>query len=207
MNWLSGVSIVNRGQVLAWGLVAVLLAGLAGTVAGYRFGTARGDARVAQLTADYRKAQIDAVAATEADRNRKQALADRLAVELAATQADLHAAQIKLTQRVSNVTTVYLPASSVASEPVPIPRTVFTTGFVQLWDAANGIDLPAPGEASCSVGGEAGIGETVGPECLRDSGISQAEILTNHIDNAMRCRAIEATLDKYIQFYRETSGD
>lgn len=214
MNWLSGVSILPRAQLLGWGVAAVLLSLLVGGGTGYFLGTARGDARVAQLTSDFQKANAEAVAAADADRERKQALADALSAELATTQAELHQAQINLSRRVPYVTTVYLPSLSLGeskirtqtSAPVAIPRTVFTTGFVRLWDQANGIDLPGSGPAACRLDGEAGTGETVGEGCLHDSGISQADVLTNHIDNALRCRQVEALLDKYIQWHKGSAG-
>lgn len=212
VNWLSAVSVVQRGRMLGWVLAAVLFAGLIGLVAGVWLGTARGDARVATIQRDAAQARLEAVAAAEAERDRKTELAAGLSVELAQTRQVLADTQIKLSRRVANVTTDYLPASTLSlgeseirtqtGEPVPIPRTVFTVGFVRLWDTAAAIAVPETSQAACRVEREAGSGEAVGEGCLHDSGISQAEILTNHIDNTIRCRVIEAQLDKYIAWYR-----
>lgn len=197
-NWLQFPLILNRGQLLALGAVAVLLALLIGGGFGYRFGSARGDARVATLQADFKQAQINAVATAESERLRQQKRADQLAAELAQTQADLQQTHLQLSRKVSHVTTVYLPAQ--ASAPVALPPAVFTTGFVSVWNTSLG--LPAAGETACRMDSETAGSEAVDAACLRDSGINQAEILNNHNDNAARCRAIEATLDKYIEWHK-----
>ena len=191
---------LNRGQLLAWALVGVLLALLAGGGTGYHLGTARGDARVATLQSEFDQAKLKAVASAVADRKREQARADKLAGELASTQADLQTAHINQSRKVPHVTTVYVPVQ--ASTPVAIPPTVFSVGFARLWDDANGLGVPATGQTACSMDGETPASETVTEACLRDSGLGQADLLNNHIDNAARCRVIEATLDKYIQWHR-----
>lgn len=199
-EWLGLPLILNRGQLLAWALVGVLLALLVGGGVGYRLGTARGDARVATLQSEFDQAKLKAVASAVADRQREQDRADRLAGELASTQTDLQETRIQLTRSVRHVTAVYIPTH--ASAPVALPPAVFTTGFVRVWDAANGLGLPAAGQTACVLDGETSGSETVDAACLRDSGLTEADLLNNHIDNAARCRAIEATLDKYIEWHK-----
>lgn len=199
-EWLGISLMLNRGQLLLWSFVGLLLALLFGGGCGYHLGGARGDARVAMLQQEYKQAELDTIAASESSRKRDQARADHLASELVKTQQTLQAAQITQIKKVPYVTTVYIPTQ--ASMPVAIPRPVFTTGFVRVWDSANGIDLSATRPASCLMDGEAGTRKTLDSNCLRDSGISEADILNNHIDNAARCREIEAVLDKYIAWHQ-----
>ena len=200
-NWLSIPFIYTRGRLLIWAAAGAMVMLLIGGGVGYGLGTARGEARVATLQSEFDQATLKAMTSAAAAQQRELARADQLAAELARTQTDLQEARIQLTRKVSNVTTVYVPAQ--ASAPVALPPAVFTVGFARLWDAANGLSLPAASEAACRLDGEADSGEALGTGCLADSGITQAELLTNHIDNAARCRAIEATLDKYIAWHKE----
>ena len=117
------------------------MAGSAGYALGHRVAKADGDAALATL----RKDNADA-AAKAADDARLRLVAEvernnRLAQELADEKAAHAQEKQSLLRRISNVTTVYVPAPGLA--PRPLPPAVFTAGFVREYNAA--IGLPAAG--------------------------------------------------------------
>ncbi|APC16304.1 DNA-packaging protein [Pseudomonas frederiksbergensis] len=162
---------------------------------GYNLGKSDGDTEVADLRQAYTKEkQTTAEAATTAankiiaDLRAEQAKGNQLASQLADTKDNLRKTTDKLTGEIAHVTKRYRRA--LDAQPEPLPVAVFTTGFVRVWNTANGIStaMPTPNGTSGAAAPPSGAGTA---DDL-DSGVSQAQVLTNQVRNGERhgiCRA------------------
>lgn len=188
-------------------LAALVLAGVTGLVAGgagyalgHRVAKADGDAALATL----RKDNADA-AAKAADDARLRLIAEvernnRLAQALADEKAAHAQEKQSLLRRIANVTTVYVPAPGLA--PQPLPRAVFTAGFVREYNTAIGLPAAGTGTAAAGVGGTPEAAQA--PDAwLRDSGLSQADILAHIADYGERCRNVEAQVNRLLDRNKE----
>ncbi len=188
-------------------LAALVLAGVTGLVAGgagyalgHRVAKADGDAALSTLQKDYAEA-----AAKAADDARLRLVAEvklnnRLAQELADEKAAHAQEKQSLLRRIANVTTVYVPAPGLA--PRPLPRAVFTAGFVREYNAAIGLPAAGTGAATAGAGGTPEAAQA--PDAwLRDSGLSQADILAHVADYGERCRNVEAQVNRLLDRNKE----
>ncbi|PHN55645.1 hypothetical protein AO268_04190 [Pseudomonas sp. ICMP 8385] len=89
--------------------------------------------------------------------------------------------------------------------PEPLPAAVFTTGFVRVWNAANGI---TPGSAMPTPNGS---GRTPAPASGTgtaddlDSGVTQEQLLTNQVRNGELYGICRAQLKDLINWTRNES--
>ena len=190
-------------------LAALVLAGVTGLVAGgagyalgHRVAKADGDAALATLRQDNAdaaaKAADDARLRLIAEVERNNRLAQALADEKAAHAQEKQS----LLRRIANVTTVYVPAPGLA--PQPLPRAVFTAGFVREYNTAIGLPAAGTGAAAAGVGGTAEAAQA--PDAwLRDSGLSQADILAHIADYGERCRNVEAQVNRLLDRNKEAT--
>ena len=178
------------------------MAGGAGYALGHRVAKADGDAALATLRKDNAEA-----AAKAADDARLRLIAEvelnnRLAQELANEKAAHAQEKQSLLRRIANVTTVYVPAPGLA--PRPLPRAVFTAGFVREYNTAIGLPAADTGTAAAGAGGTAEAGQA--PDTwLRDSGLSQADILAHVADYGERCRNLEAQVNRLLDRSQEAT--
>lgn len=190
-------------------LAALVLAGVTGLVAGgagyalgHRVAKADGDAALSTLQKDYAEA-----AAKAADDARLRLVAEvklnnRLAQELADEKAAHAQEKQSLLRRIANVTTVYVPAPGLA--PRPLPRAVFTAGFVREYNAAIGLPAAGTGAATAGAGGTPEAAQA--PDAwLRDSGLSQSDILAHIADYGERCRNVEAQVNRLLDRNKEAT--
>ncbi|WP_410499690.1 hypothetical protein [Chitinibacter sp. S2-10] len=150
---------------------------------------------IADLKIERQDEVIASFVAAQAGRDAAELRANAISIELAHARNALAETRVQLSRNIQRVTTVYRPAPNAT--PVPLPACVFTTGFVHDWNAANGIeqaDQAASGAADQASAAEEADG-------LYPSGVTQSDILTNHIDNATRCRAIESQLSGLIDWH------
>ena len=132
---------------------AALVAGGGGYALGHRLAKADGDAALAKLQRAHAEATAKAadearlrlVAEVERNNRLAQALADEKATHAQEKQS--------LLRRIANVTTVYVPAAGLA--PRPLPRTVFTAGFMREYNAAIGLPTAETGTTAAGTGGTA----------------------------------------------------
>lgn len=157
---------------------------------GYALAKSRGDTALAELREEHAtekritaEAATTAALAANAELRAEQARANQLAVQLADAKLNLRKTTDQLTGEISRVTTLYRRA--LGAQPEPLPVAVFTTGFVRLWNTANGISttnsaVPAPRGASRVAAPSDGTGTA---DDL-DSGLDQDQLLTNQVRNA-----------------------
>ncbi len=187
---------------VALAAAAALVAGITGYSIGHGSAKAEGDAALAKLQRDHAVA-----VAKVADEARLRLIAEvehnnRLAQELADEKATHAQEKQSLLRRIANVTTVYVPAPGLA--PRPLPRAVFTAGFVREYNAAIGLPAADTGAATAGVGGTAEAGQS--PDTwLRDSGLSQADILAHIADYGERCRNLDAQVNRLLDRSQEAT--
>lgn len=198
--------ITTRLNVLLAALVLAgatgLVAGGAGYALGHRVATADGDAALAKLRKDNAEsaakaadtARLRLVAEVERNNHLAQALADEKAAHAQEKQS--------LLRRIANVTTVYVPAPGLA--PQPLPHAVFTAGFVREYNAAIGLPAAGAGAAAAGAGGTSEAAQA--PDAwLRDSGLSQADILAHIADYGERCRNLESQVNRLLDRNKEAA--
>lgn len=198
------------GAVAALGLAA--LAGLAGAAighgVGFRTAKAEGDAALARLQASRAEARAGVAEETAQGLAREVNRNNELAQQLADERRQHAAEKAGLLKRITNVTTVYVPVPGAA--PEPLPRSVFTAGFVREYNAALGIglgsDLPAATGGVAAPGADAAPGPAPAAGAglrgqfadLADSGLGQADILAHIADYGERCRNLESQLSRLL---------
>ena len=186
-----------------------------GAAGGYRYAAAQGSAALAkadaaaakerQATAEQRARQ----AVVASGRLTQQVLrAHALETQLSNTKAQ-HAKEKKaLLQRISDVTTVYVPSPGAA--PEPLPRCVFTAGFVREYNAAigAGTDLPGDAQGTAATAASPAPSTTASTEAwLRESGLNQADILAHAGDYGEYCRNLGAQVNGLLdEIEGETGG-
>jgi hypothetical protein len=127
-----------------------------------------------------------------------QAQGDALAGALAAEQAKTHVQYQTITKEVPHVVTYY--RASVAAPLQPLPPVVFTVGFKRLWNCALNPDAILPAGAGCAA--DAAGGSDPAADDL-DSGLTEAAIIDNHVDNAEACTGIRQQLNALIDWHEQ----
>ena len=187
---------------MALAAAAALVAGITGYSIGHGSAKAEGDAALAKLQRDHAvavakvadEARLRLVAEVERNNRLAQALADERATHAQEKQS--------LLRRIANVTTIYVPAPGLA--PRPLPRAVFTAGFVREYNVAIGLPAADTGTAAAGVGGTAKAGQA--PDTwLLDSGLSQADILAHIADYGERCRNLDAQVNRLLDRSQEAT--
>ncbi|EAT4153000.1 hypothetical protein EUY23_02690 [Salmonella enterica] len=189
-------------KCIPWGdllflLVAVLVLGwvwVKGYSSGHLDAQRDGDKALAQL-----QSQFDTYKLRSAEQQNKTLMAiigrynDQVAAahkadaDFQAKKQQLERENADLKKQIADVTRHWVDESG-KSHPV---KCVFTRGFVQQYNAALGVSTGDGGVSaattSASAGNTTGTTDTALTR-LRDSGVSQADILTNVTDNARQCR-------------------
>lgn len=184
---------------------SLFVAGLGlGGYAGWDWASSRAATQASKTESKAQKALIDSLRDAELMRDGAQLRGDALAIQLANTRNDLDELNRQLSRNVSRVTTIYRPAPNAA--PQPLPACLFTTGFVRNWNAALGI--PTGHEAAQTTSDFTDPASQSGAtDGLDVSNINQADILTNHIDNATRCQTIESQLNALIDWHKGEASE
>jgi small-conductance mechanosensitive channel len=195
-------------------LIAALVFGLhvtrqEGYDEGYALAVAEGEKKAAELRdgfAQERRALSDAAAAAAqqglAALRAEQVKGNQLASQLADTKDNLRKKTEKLTGEIARVTTLYRRA--LDAQPETLPAAVFTAGFVRVWNTANGIStaMPTPNSASGIAASAGGSGTA---DDL-DSGVGQAQVLTNQVRNAELHSTCRAQLNNLIDWTNNGSN-
>ncbi|ECZ5371240.1 hypothetical protein AH727_20385 [Salmonella enterica subsp. enterica serovar Give] len=195
-------NLLNR---IPWGYLLLLLAVVVLTglvwMKGYNSGhldaQRDGEQRLAQLQSrfdTYRREsaeqQNDALRTVVARYNAQVAAAHRADDDFQARRQQLERENADLKKQIAGVTRQWVDEKG---KPHPV-ECVFTRGFVQQYNAALGVTGThnaghhnATATASGSAGSKTGATDTADAR-LRDSGVSQSDVLANVIDNAWQCR-------------------
>lgn len=173
---------------------------------GLALGRADGAAAVAVVKSQHAKEKQDmAESAAEAAKKAvaklqaEQARGQTIAAELAETKASHRRTTDKLQGEIARVTTLY--RRSLKSEPEALPAGVFTTGFVRVWNEAlnpSPTRVPAPSQSPSRAADP--LGSTRAADQL-DSGVTQADILKNHVRNSEGYGSCRAQLKSLIEWY------
>lgn len=193
--WSKWLKRIPWGDLLLLLAVAVLLGlvWMKGYSSGYFDAQRDGDKALAQL-----QSQFDAYRRESAEQrnealmtfigryNDQVAAAHKADADFQAKKQQLERENAELKEQIADVTRRWVDASG-ESHPV---QCVFTRGFVQQYNAALGITAYGEQPVAARPGGTgspAGTDDTADTR-LRDSGVSQADVLANVIDNARQCR-------------------
>lgn len=176
---------------------------------GYALAVAEGEKKAAELRdgfAQERRALSDAAAVAAqqglAALRAEQIKGNQLASQLADTKDNLRKKTEKLTGEIARVTTLY--RRGLDAQPETLPAAVFTAGFVRVWNTANGIStaMPTP-DSSSGIAASAGSSGTADG---LDSGVGQAQVLTNQVRNAELHSACRAQLNNLIDWTNNGSN-
>lgn len=202
---------------LPWTSIALVLAiimifaatWLKGYTTGRKEGWRDGEQQVAKLQSQfdtYRRE--DAVKQTEAlmeivrRYNAQVAAAHKADEDFQAKKQQLERENAALKKQIADVTRQWVDEKG-KHHPI---ECVFTRGFVQQYNAALGVTGPynaghhkSTTAASASAGTTTGTTDTAVTR-LRDSGVSQADILANVTDNARQCRVWREQLNGVLDY-------
>ncbi|MFC7419362.1 hypothetical protein ACFQNF_05665 [Iodobacter arcticus] len=168
-----------------------------GGYGGFQWATSMADAELADQREAALLGRLELAHYNAELQSRIQAHGEKLASELDQTRAQLNEARVQLSRSVSRVTTIYKASPNAA--PQPLPAAVFTTGFVRVWNSALAMPATSDQQTTTNIADAASACDSA--DCLLASSITQADILTNHIDNALRCQSIEAQLNQLINWH------
>ncbi|WP_371356128.1 lysis protein [Pseudomonas chlororaphis] len=178
--------------LLVAGLACVISAAAAGSIAygfGFRYAEALGNSDLQSFKA------TQAVQAGAAEKENRLQLLQQVtraneAEALLLTTLDRHAEEKRqLQERIPHVTTKYIPAPGAIAKP--IPRCVFTAGWLRDFNTALGVPAPGPGTAVTAA--EKAAWPATGSEAeLLESGVTPADILAHAQDYGLWARSILA---------------
>ena len=144
----------------------------------------------AQADEATRQTQIAAAAKVLAA---KQVAGEKIAAKAAVAQAKVQVVYRTITQEIPHVVTVYRPAPFATLRP--IPRAVFTVGFTRLWNHALDPEL------SAATAEPAGAASAADPAL--DSGLGEADIVSNHSANAEQYDTCRRQLNTLIDWHHQ----
>lgn len=177
----------------AWA-ISVLIAFTAGDKGATAREHAVGNEALARLERQYADQRADLAQANLSALQEQAERVDQVVRQLQQTQQQLSDAHQELQERIPNVTTVYLPGP--AAKPAPIPRCVFTAGWVRDFNLAlGGADLPTTAPATNTAVHDAPAWPAPGStQELLESGVSPADILAFAQDYGRWALGIRAQL-------------
>ncbi|QLG90919.1 DNA-packaging protein [Pseudomonas yamanorum] len=169
----------------------------------YSLAQSKGETAVADLRKVYAEEKLLAADAALTQLRAEQNKGNELASQLADAKETLRQTTDRLTGDIARVTKLYRRA--LDAKPEPLPVAVFTTGFVRVWNAANGIAtspaVPTPNGSGRTPAPASGPGTA---DDL-DSGITQEQLLTNQVRNGERYGVCRAQLKDLINWTRNES--
>ncbi|HIF3110311.1 TPA: hypothetical protein ACXZTU_002649 [Salmonella enterica] len=206
--WAKWLKRIPWGDLLLLLVVAVLLGWV--WVKGYAIGhldaQRDGDKALAQLQSQFdtyrlrsAEQQNEALRTVVARYNAQVAAAHQADADFQAKKQQLERENADLKKQIADVTRHWVDESG-KSHPV---KCVFTRGFVQQYNAALGVSAGNGGMSAAA--GSASAGQATGTTDtalarLRDSGVSQADVLANVTDNARQCRVWREQVNSLLDY-------
>ncbi|EBD9815338.1 hypothetical protein DB052_03175 [Salmonella enterica] len=211
--WGKRLKRIPWGDLLLLLVVTVLLGWVwvKGYDSGHLDAQRDGDKALAQLQSQfdtYRREsaeqQNEALRAVVARYNAQVAAAHKVDKDFQAKKQQLERENADLKKQIADVTRRWVDESG-KSHPV---KCVFTRGFVQQYNAALGVTATSsPGHPGTAAAAASGTGKT--PRAtdtalarLRDSGVSQADVLANVTDNARQCRVWREQVNSLLDYIK-----
>ncbi|HCM1915238.1 TPA: hypothetical protein N3A33_001099 [Salmonella enterica subsp. salamae serovar 28:r:e,n,z15] len=211
--WGKWLKRIPWGDLLLLLVVTVLLGWVwvKGYDSGHLDAQRDGEQRLAQLQSQfdtYRREsaeqQNEALRAVVARYNAQVAAAHKADEDFQAKKQQLERENADLKKQIADVTRQWVDEKG-KRHPI---ECVFTRGFVQQYNAALGVTdahnashHESTAAASASAGYATGTTDTAFAR-LRDSGVSQADILANVTDNARQCRVWREQLNGVLDYTR-----
>jgi hypothetical protein len=197
--------VLNRLPVgfLAAGLACAISAAAAGSIAygfGFRYAEAQGNANLQSLKTEHAEQAGAAEKETRLQLLQQVARANEVESLLFAT-LDRHAEEKRqLQERIPHVTTQYIAAPGAVAKP--IPRCVFTAGWMRDFNTALGVSAPRPGTTVTAA--EKAAWPTPGTDAeLLESGVTPADILAHAQDYGMWARSNLAQLNALLDLHEK----
>ncbi|EAA9933513.1 hypothetical protein DKU74_20065 [Salmonella enterica subsp. salamae] len=211
--WGKWLKRIPWGDLLLLLVVTVLLGWVwvKGYDSGHLDAQRDGDKALAQLQSQfdtYRREsaeqQNEALRTVVARYNARVAAAHKADADFQAKKQQLERENADLKKQIADVTRRWVDESG-KSHPV---KCVFTRGFVQQYNAALGVTATdSPGHPGTAAAAASGTGKT--PRAtdtalarLRDSGVSQADVLANLTDNARQCRVWREQVNSLLDYIK-----
>ncbi|ECM8329241.1 hypothetical protein AAM59_11240 [Salmonella enterica subsp. enterica serovar Tennessee] len=211
--WGKWLKRIPWGDLLLLLVVTVLLGWVwvKGYDSGHLDAQRDGDKALAQLQSQfdtYRREsaeqQNEALRTVVARYNARVAAAHKADADFQAKKQQLERENAGLKKQIADVTRRWVDESG-KSHPV---KCVFTRGFVQQYNAALGVTATdSPGHPGTAAAAASGTGKT--PRAtdtalarLRDSGVSQADVLANVTDNARQCRVWREQVNSLLDYIK-----
>ncbi|ECD3767987.1 TPA: hypothetical protein JC894_003179 [Salmonella enterica] len=211
--WGKWLKRIPWGDLLLLLVVTVLLGWVwvKGYDSGHLDAQRDGDKALAQLQSQfdtYRREsaeqQNEALRTVVARYNARVTAAHRADADFQAKKQQLERENADLKKQIADVTRRWVDESG-QSHPV---KCVFTRGFVQQYNAALGVTATdSPGHPGTAAAAASGTGKT--PRAtdtalarLRDSGVSQADVLANLTDNARQCRVWREQVNSLLDYIK-----
>lgn len=197
LKWL-----VGKWQVLVVILyVAALLAhGHAQWNGGYNQAKAEGDQALAELKLTHAEQALQVATENKQQLLQQVARANQAEDQLLVSY-DRHAEEVQLLkERIPNVTTIYRSAPGAAAQP--IPRCVFTAGWLRDYNTALGV--PATGAGTAVASSEKASWASPGTDAeLLESGVTPADILAHAQDYGRWARDNLAQLNELLDLHKD----
>lgn len=209
--WVKWIKRIPWGDLLLLLVVIVLLgwAWVKGYDSGHLDAQRDGDKALAQLQSQFdtykresTEQQNEALRAVVARYNAQVAAAHKADVDFQAKKQQLERENAALKKQIADVTRQWVDEKG-KSHPI---ECVFTRGFVQQYNAALGVTgAHNAGHHESTAAAAASTGTTTGATDtalarLRDSGVSQADVLANVTDNARQCRVWREQLNGVLDY-------
>ncbi|EAS8533257.1 hypothetical protein EHZ41_18145 [Salmonella enterica] len=208
VKWIKRLPWTSIALVLAV-IVAFAASWLDGYGAGRTDGRRDGKQQLAQLQSQFdtykresAEQQNEALMTIIGRYNAQVAAARQADEDFQAKKQQLERENAALKQQIADVTRQWVDEKG-KSHPI---ECVFTRGFVQQYNAALGVtDAHNAGHHESTTAAAASAGTTTGTTDtavtrLRDSGVSQADILANVTDNARQCRVWREQLNGVLDY-------
>ncbi|EAM4263984.1 hypothetical protein EAP05_15835 [Salmonella enterica] len=208
IKWIKRLPWTSIALVLAV-IVAFAVIWLKGYTAGHKEGWRDGERQVAQLQSQFdtyklesAEQQNEALMTIIGRYNAQVAAAHKADEDFQVKKQQLERENAALKQQIADVTRQWVDEKG-KHHPI---ECVFTRGFVQQYNAALGVTgAHSAGHHESTATAVASAGTTTGATDtavarLRDSGVSQADILANVTDNARQCRVWREQLNGVLDY-------
>lgn len=182
-------------RLAAIGFACALSAAAAGSIAyglGFRYATSIGAAELATLKSKHAEQALGAESANRQQLMQQVGRANESEFRLFEAMTQHAQEQRQLQERIAHVTTQYRTEPDAVAQP--IPRCVFTVGWLRDYNTALGV--PSPRSGAVTTDSAQTPGTTPGADTeLLESGVTPADILAHAQDYGVWARNLMAQLN------------